>query len=76
MAGQHEVDSHFGDPLNDSVEVVDLEPEQDAIAVGLAGWIADGAVMMFYVKAVQLQDEAAILYQLLVVAAAVGAAAA
>ena len=75
MAGQHDLDAHFGSALHDRVEVIHLEPEQHTIPVGFAGAIADKAVMMFDVKAVQLQDELAILHQLLIVAAAVRAAA-
>lgn len=76
MAGQNELDAHFGGALHDGVKVIDLEPEQHAIAVGLGGWIANWAVMMFDVKTVQLQDETAIFHELLIVAAAVRAAAA
>src|SRR5579859_4434133 len=76
MAGQHDLDAHFGGTLHDRVEVIHLKPEQHTIAVGSAGAIADGAVMMFDVKAVQLQDEPAILHELLIVRAAVSPAAA
>jgi hypothetical protein len=69
-AGQHELDTHFGSALHDRVEVIHFEPEQHTIPVGFAGAIADGAVMMFNVKAVQLQDERAIFHQLLIVRAA------
>ena len=71
MAGQNDLDAHFGSALHYRVEIIHLEPEQHTIPVGFAGAIADGAVMMFDVKAVQLQDEPAILHQLLIVAAAV-----
>jgi hypothetical protein len=75
MAGQHDLDAHFGSALHDRVEVVHLEPEQHTIAVGSVGAIADGAVMMFDVKAVQLQDEPAISHELFIVPAAVSSAA-
>ena len=52
MAGEHELDFHVGSALHDAVEVIHLEPEQDTIAVGLVGAIADEAVMMIDVKAV------------------------
>jgi hypothetical protein len=55
MVGQHDLDAHFGSALHDRVEVIHLEPEQHTITVGLAGAIADEAVMMFDVKAVELQ---------------------
>ena len=76
MAGQHDLDAHFGGALHYRVEVLHLEPEQHTIAVGSVGAIADGAVMMFDFKAVQLQDERAILHQLLILLAAVSPAAA
>jgi hypothetical protein len=71
MAGQHDLDAHFGSALHYRVEVIHLEPEQHTIPVGSVSAIADGAVMMFDFKAVQLQDEAAILHQLLILRAAV-----
>ena len=76
MAGQHNLDAHFGSALHYCVEVIHLEPEQHTITVGSAGAIADGAVMMFDFKAVQLQDQPAILHELLIVPAAVSPAAA
>ncbi|HXJ04658.1 MAG TPA: hypothetical protein VNH65_06150 [Candidatus Acidoferrum sp.] len=76
IAGQQDLDAHFGGPLHDRVEVIHLEPEQHTIPVGSAGAIADEAVMMFDVKAVQLQDEPAILHPLLIVPAAMSFAAA
>ena len=71
MAGQYDLDAHSGGALHDRVEVIDLEPEQHTISVGSVGGIADGAVMMFDFKAVELQDELAILHELLVLPAAV-----
>ena len=76
MAGQHNLGAHFGGALDDRVEVIHLEPEQHTIAVRPVGAIADGAVMVFDFKAVQLEDERAILHQLLIVLAAVSPAAA
>ena len=76
MAGQHDLHAHLGRPLHGGVEVIHLKPKQHAIAVGPVGAIADRAVMMLHVKAVQLQDERAILHQLLIVPAAVSPSAA
>ncbi len=76
MARQHDLDAHFGSALYYRVEVIHLEPDQHAIAIGSVGAIADGAVMVFDFKAVQLQDEPAILHQLLILSAAVSSAAA
>ena len=74
MTGQHDLDVHFGSALHYRVEVIHLEPEQHAIAVGSVGGIGDRAVMMFDFKAVQLQNELAILHHLLILPAAVRAA--
>lgn len=76
MAGKHDLDTHFGRALHYGVEVLHLEPEQHTIAIGFVGAIADGAVMVLDFKVVQLQDEAAILHQLLILPAAVSPAAA
>ena len=76
MVGQDDLDAHFGSALHYRVEVIHLKPEQHTITVGSAGAIGDEAVMMFDVKAVQLQDEPAILHELLIVPAAVSPAAA
>ena len=74
MTGQHDLYAHLGSALHCRVEVIHLEPEQHTISVGSVGAIADGAVMMLDFKAVQLQDELAILHQLLILPAAVNAA--
>jgi hypothetical protein len=58
MARQHDLDAHFDSALHYRVEVIHPEPEQHTIALGSVGAIADGAVMMLDLKAVQLQDEA------------------
>ena len=42
MAGQHDLDAHFGSALHDRVEVIHLEPEQHAIAVGFVGGLPMG----------------------------------
>ena len=76
MAGQHDLDAHFGGALHYPVEVIHLEPKQHSITIGSVGAIADGAVMMFDFKAMQLQDEPAILHQLLILLAAVSPVAA
>ena len=48
---EDELHTHFGGALGDRFEIVDLEPEQDAVAVGLAVAIADGAVIVVRFKA-------------------------
>ena len=74
MTGQHDLNAHFSSALHYRVEIIHLEPEQHAIAVGSVGGIGDRAVMMFDFKAVQLQNELAILHHLLILPAAVRAA--
>lgn len=76
MARQYDLDTHFGSALHYRVEVFHLEPEEHTIAVGFIVAIADVAMMMLDFKAVQLQDELAILHQLLILRAAVNSAAA
>jgi hypothetical protein len=58
------------------VEIVDLEPEEHAVAVGLDGRIADRAVMMLDLPPVQLQDQGIVRNQALVFGPAMRAAAA
>ena len=76
MTGPHDLHAQLGRTLQGGVEVIYLKPEEHTIAVGSVRAIADGTVIMLHIEAVQLQDELAILHQLLVVAAAVSAAAA
>ena len=54
------------------VEVVDFEPEEDAVSMGEVG-IADGAMMMFHIPAMELHDEFAVGNELLVMRAAMAA---
>ncbi len=75
MAGLHDLDLHFDSALHHRVEVIHFEPEQHTIAVGSVGTIANAAVVMFDFKAVQLQNERSILYQLLILPAPVGTSA-
>ena len=75
MARKNNLDPHFDGTLHYLVKILHLEPEQHTIAVGPIRAIGDGAVMVLDFKAVQLQDERAILHQLLILLAAVGAAA-
>src|SRR6516164_4181010 len=46
--------------LDGGVEVIDLEPQQYAVAVGRRRRIADGAVVVLHVPVVQLHDEGAV----------------
>ncbi len=76
MAGQYDLGAHFSSTFHYRVEVINLEPEQHTITVGSISAIADEAMIVLDFKTVQLQDERAILHQLLILPAAVSAAAA
>lgn len=52
MTGQDDLDAHLAGALDDRVEVVDFEPQQDSVSIGLGATRADRAVMMFGFKAV------------------------
>lgn len=73
MARPSHLDLHLGGALHDGVKVFHLKPEQHAVAIRFVRAIADWAVVVLGFKAVQLQNELAILHQLLIVAAAMSA---
>jgi hypothetical protein len=58
---------------NNLIEIVDLEPERDAVAVRPQRRIADPAVVVFDVEVVQLQHERSVAEQTLVLLPAVAA---
>ena len=62
---------HFDGAREGGVEVIDLEPEKDAVAVRFFVWIPDGAVVMVDGPAVELEDEFAVPDKAFVFAAAV-----
>src|SRR6185312_176631 len=68
------LDGHLVGALHNSVEVIDLEPEQETVAVGLIVAIGDGTVVVFGLEAVKLQHEAILEAEALVARAAVVAA--
>ena len=68
------LDGHLVGALDDGVEVVDLEPEQETVAIGFVVAIGDGAVVVLGLEAVELQDELVVEAETLVVRAAVVAA--
>src|SRR3954462_617584 len=75
MTWEHDLDPHFCGARDDRVEIIHLEPEQNAVPVGPVVAIADAAVIGFDLEAVQLQDKRAILDHLLVVRSSVSPAA-
>ena len=57
MALQHDLGIQVGDTPHCIVEVVDLEPQQDAVAVGFVVRITDRVVVMPDVELVQLKNQ-------------------
>jgi hypothetical protein len=57
MARQDDLGIHCGGTGDGVVKVVNLEPKQDAVAVGLVIWITDLPVVVFDLKAMQLKDQ-------------------
>ena len=66
MPGYDDLDAHFSRALHDCLKIVDLEPEQHPVSIWLIVTIANRAVMVFYVEAVQLKNKLAIRDQLFV----------
>lgn len=60
MPRQHYFGLHFLDSAQCGVEILYLEPEQEPVAVRLVIGVADPAMMVFHVEAVQLKDQAPI----------------
>jgi hypothetical protein len=73
MARHHDRNAHFFGALHHRVEVVHFEPEQHSVAVRLVGRVGDRPVMVFDAKAVELQNQLAVVHQLFVLLAAVRA---
>ena len=57
MPGQNDLCAHIDRALQGRIEVVDLEPQQDAVPIGLVEAIPNGTVMVFHLEAVQLKDQ-------------------
>jgi hypothetical protein len=66
MLGHDDLYAHFGRALHDRIEVVDLKPQQDPVPIRLVIPIADRAVMVLYVEAMQLKHKLAIHDQLFI----------
>jgi|HubBroStandDraft_1064217.scaffolds.fasta_scaffold29482_2 hypothetical protein len=66
MPGQDNLDTHFSGALHDCVKIIDLEPEQHPVSVWPVIAIADRAVMVFHLEAVQLKDKLPIRDQLFI----------
>ena len=60
MTRQHHVHLHLDRPPKGGVEVVQFEPQQDAVAVRPVCPVGDRAVMVLDFKGVELQDEFAV----------------
>ncbi len=60
MARQNDLDLHILSAGNRRIEIINLKPQKDAVAVGLGLRVAYGAVVMLHVPAMELQDEPAV----------------
>ena len=60
MAREDHLGLHFRSAGHGGVEVVDFEPQQQAVAVGLVLRVTDRPVVMLDLKAVELEDQHAI----------------
>jgi hypothetical protein len=60
VRAQDDLDAELTSSLDGGIEVVDLEPQQHAIAVRPEVGIADGAVVVLDVPVVELEDERAV----------------
>jgi hypothetical protein len=66
MPGSKNVRLHPDGARNGRIEIVDLKPQQNAVAIRLAGRIADPTMMMFDIESVQLENQNALRNQSLV----------
>ena len=48
---------HLLSSVHGSIEIVNFEPQQDAVAIGFRIGIADGTMVMFDIPAVKLEDQ-------------------
>jgi hypothetical protein len=72
MAWQNDLRLELGGSGERSLEVINLEPQQDPIAMGQC-WVPDGAVVVGTVPAMKLKNEATAQDKPLVVGPAMGA---
>lgn len=75
MTGQDDLRVQLRRPGRRRFEVIDLEPQEDAVAVREAG-VADGAVMVLDFPTVQLQDQSSLRNEPFVIGSAMVAPAA
>ena len=76
MPRHDDLHAHFGGAPHDLVEVVYLEPQQNAVPIRHVITVADQPMMVFHLKAVQLKHKAAIRNQALIFPASMVAPAA
>ena len=73
MSWQHDLGFQFLGSRNRVVEVVELEPEQDAVAVWFVRWIPDRQVVVLDLEAMELKNQVAVGNKPIVLGSAVGA---
>ncbi len=66
MPRHDNLDTHFDGSLYDRFEIVDLKPKQHAVTVWPVVRIADPAVMMLHLEAVQLKHKLPVRDQLFI----------
>ena len=73
---QDDLGFQLGDARGRCLEIINFEPQQYAVPIGPQPGIADGAVMVFDLPTVQLQNQPAVALQPFIFRAAMGALAA
>jgi hypothetical protein len=73
MARQDNLGIQLRSPLNCCIEIVHLEPQENAIPVRPISRIADAPMVVFHAKGMELQDQDAATFESLVLLAAMRA---
>jgi hypothetical protein len=60
VPGHDDLHAHFGSALHDGVEILYLKPQQDAVTVWPVGGVADRAMIVVRLKAVELENQLAV----------------
>ena len=71
MRRHDDIDAHLCTSTDRRVEIINLEPQQDAVSIGVVVRLADATVIVLYLKVVQLHHKPISIDQAFVVGAAV-----
>jgi hypothetical protein len=74
--GEGDLCVHVCDPFDRLVEIIDFEPQENAVAIRKVAAVADRSMIMLGLEAVKLKDEISVRHEALVYRAAMIAAAA